>query len=108
MAIYWISFRIAKREVNNRSYQQRHDGLEAAIEDVSTNYWKETTSFIVFETESDFNALARAIKGEISLEHDLFLIRRMDQKSAYICGDNDDPSIFDLMQDNGRTYLRTL
>lgn len=109
MAIYWISFRIADRVADRKSYQQRYAGLESAIKDMSTRYWKETTSFIIFETDTGYRAAAQRFKREISPEFDLFLLRYMENKRAIICGDNDDDTIYDMMlKDDGETYLETL
>ena len=108
MAVFWISFRIADKTVNGKTYNQRRDGLETAIGSVSSAWWKETTSFIVFETRQTLETVARTIKREIAPACDLFLIRRMDAKAAIICGNNDEPEIYDLFKHDGKTYLKSI
>lgn len=109
MAIFWISFRIAKKVSGGKTYQQRYEGLENTISEISTLEWKETTSFIVFESGSSLTAIAGRLKREISPKDDLFIIRKMDAKDAIVCGDVEDDDIYHLMmKDDGTTYLRTL
>lgn len=109
MAVCWISFRISEKTVGGKTYDDRYDALEKAVKDISSNYWKETTSFIVFETDTGFNTAARSFKAAIAPTVDLFLVRRMEAKKAIICGANDDDNIFDLMvDDSGESYLETI
>lgn len=103
MTACWISFRIAKKTVAGKTYDQRYEALEKAVLEIADNHWKETTSFIVFETTVAFDTAARTFRSKIAPEHDLFLLRRMDNKKATICGDNEDEDIFDLIP-----YLKTI
>jgi len=97
MAVCWISFRIAKKTVGGKTYDQRYEALENAVQDISSMYWKETTSFIVFETDTAFKSAAKTFKDKIEPGHDLFLMRKMDAKEAIICGKNDDNDIYEMM-----------
>lgn len=97
MTTIWISFRIAKKDVSGRTYQQRYDALVDEVKEISNSFWEETTSFIVFETDTDFNVAARSFKAQISPDCDLFLMRSMDSKKAIICGKSYDEDIYDLM-----------
>ena len=109
MAVCWISFRIAKKDVGGKTYEQRYSALEQAIDDISTTVWKETTSFIIFETSTSFETAANNFKATIAPSTDLFLMRQMETKKATICGKYDDEDIFDLMVDaEGTTYLKKL
>lgn len=109
MAACWISFRIAKKTVGGKTYEQRYEALEKAVLGIADSYWKETTSLIVFETETDFDTAARKFKAAIAPSADLFLMRKMEAKKAVICGHNEDDDIFDLMvNDDGNSYLKTL
>lgn len=97
MAKYWLSFRIADREVGGRTYNERYDDFKNLVEALSTTYWNETTSFYVFESEHGLNALTGALRSQIDEAYDLFIIRQLDNKAGRICGDYSDPSIFTLM-----------
>lgn len=103
MAVCWISFRIAKKTVGGKTYDQRYDALEKAVLDISSVYWKETTSFIIFETDTGFDSAAKTFKSKIAPSEDLFIMRKMDAKKAVICGNNDDDDIFEMMD-----YLETV
>jgi hypothetical protein len=67
------------------------------IEDGATSLWAEPTSFIAFSSEKSISSIANACKDVIAPSHDLFLIRAMNNKSAFICGKNDDQNLFILM-----------
>jgi hypothetical protein len=97
MATYWISFRIDERTIQGRGYQERYDALHEAVLSSAPRYWKETTSFIAFESTDSIDGIAQACKGAIAPSYDLFLIRTMDSKDARICGQNADRDIYVLM-----------
>lgn len=97
MTTIWISFRIAKKDASGKTYQQRYDALVDAVKEISDTFWEETTSFIIFETDTDFNVAASLFKTKISPACDLFLMRKMDSKKAAICGKNDDQDVYDMM-----------
>lgn len=91
---YWLSFRIENLPVSGRTYQQRYDALEAAVAADSVDMWKETTSFIVFESnEEDIDVLALSFKAAIAPSHDYFLFRRMDSSTARFCGSKGFPAV---------------
>jgi len=93
MTTYWITFRILK----DQTYEKRRDAFLEAIHDTSETFWEDTTSFIVFSSSQSIEEIAESCERAISPKHDLFLIRQIDKKSAYICGKNEDLDIFKLM-----------
>lgn len=97
MTKYWLSFRIADQTANGKTYNERYEAFKDSVEALSTTLWNETTSFYVFESEFDINALSTVLQAEIDESVDLFLIRQLDSQSARICGANRDHSIFVLM-----------
>lgn len=51
MATYWLSFTIDDNTRGTRTYADRYNALYDAIHDLTdTEYWQETTSFIIFES----------------------------------------------------------
>lgn len=96
--MYWLSFRIASDVKTQRSFHQRYDDLIKVISrHVSGEYWEESSSFIVFESRSTINQIARDAKIAIDPRYDLFLIRRLDVKQSRICGRGNNDNIFKLM-----------
>src|SRR5580693_7438596 len=102
MAVYWLSSRL----LDDQTYAQRHAALIAVVEGHDPNFWHETTSFVVFTAESTTGDLARELKRAINPEVDHFLLRRMEARSARICGPIPDRRIFSLMVNpaTGITY----
>ena len=97
MAVYWITFRIAEKTINQRSYEERYEALQAAILGRAGTCWSEPTSFVAFDSPQSIDQIATACKAAIAPSADLFLIRQMDTKAARICGANADRDIFKLM-----------
>lgn len=97
MAVVWISFRIANKSVNGRSYDDRLTAVKDVVLTSGSQYWDVTTSFYAVETPSGVNQIAAKIKAAIEPSADVALIRAMDTKTAYIVGANNDDDIFELM-----------
>ena len=97
MTSYWITFRIANRTVNGKTYDARYEALREAIRLRSSKWWLKPTSYIAFASQDEIDVLAKACKAAIAPEYDMFLMRKMDEKNAIICGANDDRDIYDLM-----------
>jgi hypothetical protein len=107
MAVYWLSYRIHEDETGD----ERRENLVNEVQNglTLTDYWHETTSFIVFNSTARIDVLARRFKSQIDPKVDLFLMRAMESKLAYICGHYQDLDIFNLMvRGNGSTYLRPI
>jgi hypothetical protein len=103
MSSYWVTFRIADRVVNGRTYDVRYEALKDAIKRHASKWWLEPTSFIAFSSANDIGAISAACKAAIVPQYDMFLIRKMDEKSAIICGANEDRDIYEMMP-----YLKSI
>jgi hypothetical protein len=104
MTSYWLSYRIADDIQHHPTYEQRYKALTDALsKHIDGLCWSETTSFIVFESHDDINAIAQSLESAIDTRYDLFLIRELERQSAIICGFNSDGEIHKLMP-----YLKKL
>lgn len=115
MAVYWLSFKIKDVSVAGRSADKRRDELYSVIEAASilgddpSSIWKDTTSFVVFKSKLSIREIADAAKSIISQRHDTFLLRTLDRRSALICGNFENESVFGFMlSDSGATYLKDI
>jgi hypothetical protein len=97
MTIYWITFHIEEEIVGGKNWNDRYNALIAAIDQNSSRWWYETTSFIVFDSISSIDGLAYKFKATIAPSKDLFLLRVMDSRSARVCGRITDQTIFMVM-----------
>ncbi|TCQ25055.1 hypothetical protein [Rhizobium sp. PP-CC-3G-465] len=97
MTTYWLSFTLDSRTISGKSYDDRWAALNTAINNISTNWWRETTAFIVFETDANLSQIVSDIKAVVSSSYDIVLIRSLDTKSARIIGPVKDQDIFKLM-----------
>lgn len=93
MATYWISFRIA----HSGDYQTRYRELVDGLMEISTQYWEDTTSFLIIESSEDIDGVASTASIAVSDSKDLVLIRAMESKSARLIGIEDDDDVFKLM-----------
>lgn len=94
MATFMVSFRIAQLD----NHSERYDGLNAAILSASSgNYWDETTSFYVLESDLSISTFINYLKAEINPQYDTVLVRSLDSKTAFIAGVVRDGDIFTLM-----------
>ena len=93
MSVYWISFRIN----DDASYRQRYQNLMDAIQAISTKWWLEPTSFVLFESDRDIDGVAAMTKTAINPRIDTALIGMPDYKSARLVGVSTDQDIFFLM-----------
>ena len=97
MSVYWLTFRIHEAEVGGRSQERRSADLNETIRKVTTQWWVESSSFIVLESSHGLVHIITSCKAAIAPSHDLLLVRAMDTKSAYITGLVQDQDIFKLM-----------
>ena len=97
MTIYWITFHKEEEIVGGKNWNDRYNALIAAIDQNSSRWWYETTSFIVFDSISSIDGLAYKFKATIAPSKDLFLLRVMDSRSARVCGRITDQTIFMVM-----------
>lgn len=105
MTVYWLSFRVEDISTAKGDWQKRYDGLIEALQTVQTKYWDRTTSLCVFESPYKIDDVVAELKKPLSMQHDLILIREMNNRVARISGKNDDSDIYSLMSYQGITYL---
>ena len=111
MTVYWLTFDVSVDDVNTVSGATRRAAIYTAIyKATGTNgaekdAWKDPTSFIMFKSSKSIDDIAASIKAVISQRHDMFLIRKLDNKKAIVCGNFKSESVFGLMMDDKKTYL---
>ena len=92
MAVYWLTFRLHE----DQSYAQRYDNLVDAIDKLSTKWWTQSSSFILFESATNIDGVAAAAKQAVKPTTDIVLIGMPDYKSARVIG-SANQTLFDLM-----------
>jgi hypothetical protein len=70
---YCISFRIADRTVNGRTYDERRQSLIAAVRG-NNGFWDGTTSLLLVESTLDTNALTKRASAGLSAEYDQLVV----------------------------------
>jgi hypothetical protein len=93
MSVYWLTFRIE----NDAGYRNRYDALIEAIRVISSKWWVEPTSFLLFESARDIDGVAAVSKAAINPRIDMALVGMPDFKSARLVGASTDQDIFALM-----------
>jgi hypothetical protein len=93
MAIYWLTFRLQE----DADYDDRYQALVDAIQRITTRWWVEPSSFMLFESSRDIDGVAASVKAAIAESKDLVLIGMPDYKTARLIGKSDDDDIFKLM-----------
>ena len=93
MATYWITFRLAE----NATYTRRYDELVNAVRLLSTKWWVDATSFIVFASNETIDSVAETVQNAINLKTDIAVVGMPDYKSARLIGETDDEDIFALI-----------
>ena len=94
MKSYWMSFRIK----NDAGYADAYDSLVKAVGEVAdqTNWWSETTSFYIFQSENSTDQIANHLKQSIRPDRDLIVLGLPNYKGGRVIGKCDDQDIFDL------------
>ena len=80
---YCVTFRIANRTINGRTYDERREMLINNVRKERMGYWDEPTSFILVESALDTPSFARrAVSG---LPHDdlVFVFDPADMSACY-------------------------
>lgn len=70
---YCISFRIADRTVNGKTYDERRQALIEAVRG-NNGFWDGTTSFLLTESTLDTNALTKRASVALSAEYDQLVV----------------------------------
>lgn len=102
MTVFAVSFRIADQRSALGDYPERWRSLTETIQGmaIGRNYWKETSSFFVIQTNIDTSAsLADAIvlQSYFDSSRDLLLIVNLDVKGFAIRGHNSDGDLDAIM-----------
>ena len=92
MTKYLLTFRIHDETVAGLQPYERRNALYGIVDEMSSQWWLEPTSFMLFESENDIDALAGACKAAIAPSVDLVLIRKLDAGTARVMGKIDDPT----------------
>ncbi|MEL7529315.1 MAG: hypothetical protein AAFN16_26365 [Pseudomonadota bacterium] len=80
MAVYHITFRIAKTTTNETllgasTYQQRYERfLEKLKENKTGGFWSEPTSFVIVETNLDIYTFTKNVTVGLDKQQDLVLV----------------------------------
>ncbi len=98
MPTYWTSFKIGDATVRGSTAASRHQAVEQAIDDISTECWKETICFAIFRSELSLKAIATKLKSAIDRQHDVFVIRTMEAPYAIVCGKNPKTALLGLIK----------
>lgn len=86
VSTYFVTFRIADREVAGKSYQQRYDAMIAALRKEDIGFWSETTSFLLVESNLDTRAFTQRAAAALSADHDMLLAYDPEDKSSSYFG----------------------
>lgn len=93
MAVYWLTFRLE----TDPTYSSRYDALIESIQAISSKWWMESSSFILFDSGKEIDAVAATAKKAVNAQKDLVLIGMPDYKSARVIGPVKDQDLFALM-----------
>jgi len=84
MANYCVSFRLAKKVLNGKSYDERRQLLIDNVRTEGQGYWDEPTSFMLVESNLDTDAFAAKACVGLSAREDLvFVFDPSDMSSTY-------------------------
>ena len=90
---YWLTFRIGNVTVGGVTSNQRRDALYDTINDLSSSWWVEPTSFILFDSHEGIEAIAAKCRSAISASNDMVLIRKLNKQDAQVIGKIDNPDM---------------
>jgi len=93
MRTFWLSFCIA----DDVTYSDRYDALEAAVSGLAVQWWKETTSFILFSSERTIDEIASFVEAAVDPDQDVVLIGMTEVRSARIIGAWTNPALTELV-----------
>lgn len=81
---YCVSFRLADKTINGKTYEERRQLLIDNIHADGCGYWDETTSFFLITSGLDTNAFsAKACRGLSTTEDMIFIFDPTDMSSCY-------------------------
>ncbi|NOJ44919.1 hypothetical protein [Bradyrhizobium archetypum] len=81
---YCVSFRLANKRLNGKTYDERRQQLIDNIHTKGCGYWDETTSFFLITSDLSTDAFAsKACKGLSADEDMLFVFDPSDMSACY-------------------------
>jgi hypothetical protein len=96
--IYWLAYRIADHGPYRATWPGRYQALESAVAFVTdTVLWKETPSFILFDSEETLDEIRSHIGKAIDASVDLAVLCDPEAKTGSIIGTAQDDDIFTLL-----------
>ncbi|MGX5830129.1 hypothetical protein [Mesorhizobium sp. 43Arga] len=82
---YCVSFRIANKTINGKSYDDRRQSVVDAAHE-GLGYWDETTSFFLVESSLSASGLAKAVSAGLSVQEDMIFVFDIGDQSASYFG----------------------
>ncbi|TAX50374.1 hypothetical protein ELH99_09485 [Rhizobium leguminosarum] len=73
MATYFLSFRIADKTVNGKSYAERRQAMIDAVRTKGHGFWDGTTSFLVVESGLSTQGIAANASAALSSSDDMLV-----------------------------------
>jgi hypothetical protein len=90
---YWLTFRIH----DDATSDHRRDKLYETINNLSSKWWIEPTSFVAFSSEQSADTIAAKVKASFNPAIDMALLGMTDFKTARLIGKSDDRDIYELI-----------
>lgn len=86
-SIYCVSFRLANKVLNGKTYDERRQQLIDNIHTEGCGYWEDTTSFFLITSDLDTDSFtAKACKGLSATEDMVFVFDPTDMSASYFGG----------------------
>lgn len=85
MSTHCVTFRIADKTVNDKTYEQRRSSLMDSANE-GAGFWAETTSFVLSYTPKSTEAFASKIVKGLSRDDDLVVVFDPEDQSASYFG----------------------
>lgn len=70
---YCVTFRIADRTINGKTYDDRRQSMIDAVRMQGAGYWEETTSFFLVESNLDTASFTEAASRSLSAKDDMLV-----------------------------------
>lgn len=97
MNTFAITFRIADKKADGKTYDERYNALVDKVNSLSKRWWVEPSSFFLIETDLEADALCSKIKATIAEDADVALILSTTHKIASVCGKVEDDDLYKIL-----------
>lgn len=84
--MYVVTFRIADKTINGKTYQNRYDALVSNLAHQHDGFWFDTTSFYIVGSNENTTAFATRIVRGLSSQHDMLFVFDPEDMSACCFG----------------------